>query len=185
MGTNSMWEDKTEVKKGNIGEQIVEDYLIKQGIIPYRPCTDGAHPFDRLCASADKQRIFVAEIKSKPARYAYPDTGINYSHYCDYMNIAMKYSMDIFLYFVDEHKGCIYGAELVSRLVPEYQIEHNGKLLSYPMHQSHYQNGKQIKMVYFPIKRMKFISSLTTDQCLELKVLSTSKTHTQGHLAYD
>ena len=176
------WEDKQEVKKGNIGEEIVEAYLIDNGIIPYKPCTGGAHPFDRLCASADKQRIFVAEIKCKARRYAYPDTGINYSHYQDYVNIAMKHNMDIYLYFVDEFNGCIYGAELVSRLIPEYQVEHKGRLLSYPMHTEHRQNGRLIKMVYFPLKRMVVIHRLSDDQCSELKKLSTSKTHAQAEL---
>jgi len=178
------WNDKQEVKKGNIGERIVEEWLISHGIIPYAPCTEAAHPFDRLCASADKKRIFVAEIKCKPRRYAYPDTGINYSHYCDYVNIAMKYSMDVFLYFVDEYQRAIYGGELITRLIPEFQIVHHGKTLLYPLHTSHMQNGRSVKMVYFPLKRMHQIATLSDEQCNSLRALSTSKTHRQSELPW-
>ena len=62
-------------QKGRIGEIEVDKYLSSIGIIPYAPILSKAHPFDRLCASADKKKLFVAECKAKAARTYYPDTG--------------------------------------------------------------------------------------------------------------
>ena len=62
---NSNWENRIEVKKGNIGEDIVEKYIEKLGYIIYKPVTEKSHPFDRLCVK-NKIDIFVAEIKTNP-----------------------------------------------------------------------------------------------------------------------
>jgi len=60
------WQSKTTVKKGNVGEKIVNDYLIKNGYIPYSPNAEGAHPFDRLCASKrQKKRYLITRGKNK------------------------------------------------------------------------------------------------------------------------
>ena len=42
------WQDKIQVKKGNIGEKIVRNYLEKKGFIVYEPKTNGSHPFDKI-----------------------------------------------------------------------------------------------------------------------------------------
>ena len=103
------FKDLPETKKGEIGERIMDDYLISKKIIPYKPTQEGAHPFDRLCATADKKTIFIAEAKAKPARKYYPDTGIDYKIYREYMQIQAKHDIRICLFFIDEDRARFTG----------------------------------------------------------------------------
>ena len=66
--------DKAPTRKGTLGEQIADRYLVAKGFIPYRPILENvAHPFDRLVASLDKRSIFVSNTKSKAQREFYPE----------------------------------------------------------------------------------------------------------------
>lgn len=168
------WKQSNAYRKGEIGEGLVDQYLLKRGIVPYRPIADAAHPFDRLCASSDKKSLYVVEIKSKPKREFYPDTGFNYSNFLDYMNIAMKYGMDVFVYFVDERMKKIYGGELLSNLAVEREVSWNGKSIMYPLHQ-----GRQI---YFPISCMEEIANLGDAECEVLHSLRRSNYDRQQSL---
>lgn len=164
--TNSNWNDKETVKKGNVGEEIVNRWLIEHGYIPYMPMQLGAHPFDRLCASRDKRTIFVAEVKSKPRRVYYPDTGIDERHLKDYQFITDKYKLDVFIFFVDEDLKQIYGGKLATLCQPR-EVEHAGRILNYPL------NYKGI--VYFPLVAMTKIADLDDKQAEQLQELSTRK----------
>jgi hypothetical protein len=66
------WAERPAVKKGELGESIVDDFLRGKRVIPYRPHYDGAHPFDRLCATADKRNVF---IRDDGRRISYPLRG--------------------------------------------------------------------------------------------------------------
>lgn len=163
--TNSNnWQDKPEVKKGNIGENIVDKYLRDKGFVPYYPDMRSAHPFDRLCASKDKRTLLIAEVKAKAKRTYYPDTGFNISNYEDYCNIRQKYNIPIYLYFVDEGMGLVYGNKL-SVLEEEKIIKHQMMDLKYPL--------KQKGIIYFPIEKMEVIGAITEKKQQELKDLSS------------
>jgi hypothetical protein len=158
------WNDKITVKKGNIGERLVDEYLLARGYIPYRPVEGYAHPFDRLCASPDKRTIFVADAKAKPARKYYPDTGINIKTFNEYKYIQDKYNIDVFLFFVDEDAMRIYG-EFLRVLEKPRRIEHNGKELRYPL--------MQPPIIYFPLSIMRNIAPIKPDDVAMLKHYST------------
>jgi len=158
------WEDKPQVKKGSIGEAIVDDILLGKGIIPYSPITSGAHPFDRLCSSADKKNLYVAETKTKARRTYYPDTGIDYSKFHEYQFLQQKYNIEIYLYFVDEMLGTVYGG-LLSHISEPCTIRNNGKVLEYPL-----KHGKQI---YFPLALMEKAVEIDADTIAKLRQLST------------
>lgn len=167
------WNDRPEVQKGNIGEALVDEYLLKKGIVPYRPIVSQAHPFDRLCASADKKRIYVAEVKTKPRREFYADTGVDQRHYNDYLNIAMQHNMDVFVYFVDEVRKEIYGGELISNLAQVRQETHQqtGRILTYPLaHKG---------IIYFPLSAMEHVADLPDEVCKQLAALRRSKYETK------
>lgn len=160
------WAERTEVRKASIGELLVDEYLLRKGIVPYRPIADKAHPFDRLCASSDKKRIYVVEVKTKPKREIYPDTGVDWRHFNDYMHIAMQHSMDIFIYFVDERVKSIYGGELISNLAQPRVIRYEGRLLIYPL--------KRGEIIYFPLEAMEHVADLSDEVCKELIALRRS-----------
>ena len=143
------WENKKEVKKGNIGEVAVERFLEEQGFVVYKTTTDAPHPFDMLCVK-DKNTVFAAEIKTKPKRTHYPDTGFNYTHYEDYLRMQKK-GFSVHVFFVDEKEGVIYGNTL-DKLSEKCTIEHEGDKLEYPKREKH--------IIYFPICNMEFIDYL-------------------------
>lgn len=107
------WSDKTTVKKGDFAEDIVASYLLQKGLIPYKPHFNGAHPFDFLCATTNKQNMVIADSKAKAAmnykQEGYYRTGIDTKHYNEYNNLGKKYNLPIWLFFVDEEIGFIYG----------------------------------------------------------------------------
>jgi hypothetical protein len=159
------WEEMPQVKMGNLGEQIVREYFIEKGIVPYLPAKGtGPHPFDFLCASRDKKRIFIAEVKTKPARLYYPDTGFNLSSWYTYLNISEEYNMDIWVFFVDTNRCSIYGNKLKELKKPR-AIEYNGKQLNYPLAQN--------RIIYFPLEAMVKIRALTVEQKLKIEQHTT------------
>jgi len=162
--------DLPQVKKAAIGEQIIDNYIRKWGYIPYRPGEeDGAHPFDRLIASKDKRNILIVEIKTKPARFAYPDTGINKKSYQEYQYIYDKYKIKIFLFFVDEKKEEIYGNYL-NILDQPRTINYSGINIEYPIEEET-KYGTIIR--YWPLSAMKMICKLNSDQIESLNSYST------------
>jgi len=163
------WNNKPQVKKGNAGEAILDEYLIERGIVPYAPVANRAHPFDRLCAKSDKSKIFIVEVKTKAARTWYPDTGINISHLNDYLNIQNSHTINVFVAFVDELKGEIYGNYLNILMEPK-TVEHisrNGllKTIKYPL--------RNPPIIYFPLISMRPLATISEDNCAILMELST------------
>lgn len=166
------WADRPEVKKGNVGEALVDDFLRGKRVIPYRPDYDGAHPFDRLCATADKKTIFVADIKTKAQRERYADTGIDLAHYGDYKHIEAKYGLRVFLFFVDEKVRQIYGNWLNILEQPAELPSRQGRPVSYPL--------RDRGIIYFPLAHMQPISDVTLEKARELMALSTRSYEYEG-----
>lgn len=166
MGTTQIdfddWEQLSTVKKGNVGEKIVIDYLTEKGFVVYKSITNGAHPFDNLCASRDKKKIFIAEVKTKEARKYYPDTGIDIRHYNQYRFIQEKYNLKVYIFFVDAANKKIYGNSLEelesSKTVGDckYPLKHKG-------------------IIYFPLDNTSFIAGLNDKQAETIKRYSTKK----------
>jgi hypothetical protein len=163
------WNSKPTTQKGNLGEQIIREYLVKLGFVPYSPEGAGAHPFDKLCAAPNKKEIFIAECKTKARRDYYPDTGIDKRHYDDYKFIADKHNLRIFIFFIDEKLGKIYG-NFMDELEKERDIVYHAFPLRYPKIES-YKSG--VTIIYFPMAAMISIGDLRPDQVQKLKELST------------
>ena len=159
------WQDKPQVKMGNIGERAVMDYLLSKGHVPYTPVQEaGAHPFDFLCATKDKSSIYVAEVKTKPARLYFPDTGFNLQSWRGYRGIRDKYKMEVFCFFVDSARKSIYGNKLSVLELPR-QITHGGKTICYPL--------QDRGIIYFPLEAMVTIATLTDAECREIEAHTT------------
>jgi len=165
------WHDLPKVKKGDIAEKIVEAKIIEMGFIPYRPVAGGAHPFDVLCASRDKQHIFIADSKGKPRRHSYPDTGINVSHFETYMNIQYEHNLRVYLFFVDEEWGRVYG-NFLDELIKPYVLEYNNKVLDYPRKE---RGMNRVEIIYFPIANMEMLCVIEDADIKAMKAASTRK----------
>jgi len=164
------WNDRTEVKKGNIGESIVTTYLENKGYVVYEPVTDKAHHFDKVI-SKDKKFLAIAEVKTYEMLKFKDETGINLKNYKEYLDIK---NLDVFIFFVDsttnrekesfeELHSSIYGNKLI--ILSEKTLI-KGKEYPYVMRTP---NG--LKMM-FHLSKMKKIGELTKDQCLDIKKYS-------------
>jgi len=154
------------VKKGALGEFIVDALLSKKNIVPYHPVFDGPHPFDRLCASLDKKRLYIIEVKTKARRTHYPDTGINIRHYNEYKYVRDHYNIPVFLVFVDEGERRIYGNFLTKLEKPKAVATErwHAPIVNYPLEE----NG----IIYFPLNSMIDIAKLDEREAEKLKELS-------------
>jgi len=157
------WEDKTQVKKGNIGEAIVLKSLESKGYIVYKAVTDAAHAFDFL-AIKDKKVFLIAEIKSKARLNKYEATGIDTRHFEEYLNIFNTQKIDVIIFFVDEHpkEERIYCQKL-SELIKPKIIQG----VDYP-------NTRISKgIVLFSMSDMINVQKLSKEQLAELKKYSS------------
>lgn len=156
------WQDKIQVKKGNIGEKIVRNYLEKKGFIVYEPKTNGSHPFDKI-AIKDKTNMIIIEVKTKSRMNKYNATGFNLRSYKYYKLIRDKYNLPLYCFFVDEYLGKVYGNKL-SILEEEYK---NNKGVEYP-------NTKIVKdIILFSLDKMKTIHTLTENEKESIKKHNT------------
>ena len=156
------WEDKEQVKKGNIGENIVDQYFEGRGYIIYKPVTNAAHLIDRLYVK-DKKKLIFADTKTKAARNLYPDTGFDYKHYEEYL-VLQDMGLEVWIFFVDEVEAAIYGNTL-EKLREPHTIHHNGKTIEYPL------RWKEI--IYFYRKNMIDVASISVEEVSEIKSHNT------------
>ena len=103
--------------KGEVGEKIVKDIFERQGYVFYNPVTPGSHPFDFIAFkdfgdSEVETKIIIGDVKTKPRRSKYKDTGINLNCYNIYKNLSKTLQSRFMLFFVDENEGKIYGNTL-------------------------------------------------------------------------
>lgn len=157
------WEDKVQVKKGDLGERIVRDTLESKGYVVYKSVTEKAHAFDFL-AVKDKKVFVIAEVKSKARFNKYEATGIDVKHYNEYRYIFENQNIDVVLFFVDEHpkEERIYCQSL-SVLMQEKIIAG----VKYPNTQI--ASGK----IIFSLSDMITVCKLLPDQLAELKKYSS------------
>ncbi len=159
------WNEFTQVKKGNIGEAIIQNILEEKGYIVYKALTFGRHAFDFL-AVKDKSRFVIAEVKSKARLNILPVTGINLTHYNEYIHTLEKTNIDIILFFLDEHpkEQRIY-CQLLRNLMQPKIIDNN----QYP--NFNISKGK----VLFHLSEMRHVRNLTVNELESLKAFSTRK----------
>jgi hypothetical protein len=157
------FEKTDKYKKGTYAEEIVFNYLRGKGFVVYRPSSGCAHGFDNL-AVKDKKKIIIVECKAKARRNYYPDTGINKKHLEDYLYIQEKHNLPVYIFFIDEMEGRIYGNTLDRLMLPANHIK-KGEKITYPL----YQKG----IVYFHLDNMVNIADIEKKQVEFLKKHST------------
>ncbi len=160
---NMAWQDKIQVKKGDLGEQIVKEALEKKGYTVYKCVTQGAHAFDFL-AVKNKKVFLIAEVKSKARFNKFAATGVNVRNFEEYKYIHENQNIDVLLFFVDEHpkEERIYCQKL-SILMQEKTVDG----INYP--NTAIASGK----ILFSLTDMVTVCKLNTAQLLELKNYSS------------
>lgn len=146
------WHEKETTKKGDVGEEIVEQELNERGYTIYKPISSGRHNFDRLIMNY-QDKGFLLEIKTKPRRIYHPDTGIDIKKYWQYKDCETN-GMKIFIIFVDELTKSIYGNYL--QILDKNSVR-----------------DIKDKKIYFQLSDMKTFRNLTDDEVKRIKEHST------------
>jgi hypothetical protein len=103
---------KVALKKGELGENIIQEFLEKRGWIVYRPFTkDKAHYFDAL-ATKNKEKVIAIDVKTKARLNNWKAQGINITTYNEYKKFIDKVNVPFYLIFIDDKCGDVYSAEL-------------------------------------------------------------------------
>jgi len=147
------WGDKKEVQKGNIGERIVEELLIKWGYIIYKVVNDGPHIIDFFAHKSDKDIIGI-DAKTKRRLKLYTRTGFNYKNYLEYEKLQKQHNLRIFMLFVDDFEGYAYG-QWLDKLGEGYIMDNYEKV------------------IVWGLDKMKIIRELTEDEVMELNKYTT------------
>ena len=161
------WHERQEVKKGNVGEDLVLSQLASWGYVPYSAAAGGPHPFDFLIATQDKKSLGIVEVKTKEKRSAYPDTGFDVSHLEDYKRVHDRYGLTVHMFFVDQGEQMIYGGDLFGHLMKPVSVTHKGKSLSYPWY---WAGSKPI--VYFHRNSMTDYAAIDEEACIKMNALT-------------
>ena len=61
MGKN--WNDKVQVKKGDIGEEIIDTLLMDEGYHIFASLINGPHLFDRYAFNLEKNNVSLTSVK--------------------------------------------------------------------------------------------------------------------------
>ena len=158
MSQNSNWAIK--LAKGEFAEVLVARYLERKGYVVYTPQTiDKAHAFDIL-AMKDKLNLIIMDVKAKAHRTYYPDTGINVTSYNEYQAISRKHNIPVWIAFVDEADGKIYGNVLNDTgLLKPVKLKKQYPCVEGPI-------------IYFPLANMIEVAKLSEDDTESLRAAS-------------
>lgn len=110
------WQDKVEVRSGNIGEEYVKDALIRNGYTIYTVVSDGPHPFDMIAIK--NKTTYLVEVKTKPSMEYHPATGLNTNSFKKYIDKCNEYNTDMILVFVDWKEEKVYSGKLRDLIKP-------------------------------------------------------------------
>jgi hypothetical protein len=112
------WSQRQKVKLGDAGEQFVAEYLHKKGYICSAPIYDDMiHPYD-FTVLKPSGIAFLADVKTKPGRKYYPDTGFNLDNYEIYKKVCEEHNHKMFIFFVDKERAEVYGNWLTELAKP-------------------------------------------------------------------
>jgi len=107
--------NKPEVKKGNVGEDIVTEFLEQKKCIVYTTNTDAPHSFDLMFHTIGiKHKIYFGEVKTKSSMSWNIGnvTGINTKSLDGYVEMIKETGRDLRLFFVDTRLKLCYSVKL-------------------------------------------------------------------------
>lgn len=123
---------ETSLKKGAIGEQIIQKMLEDKGWIVYTPFKkDKAHYFDML-ATYEKARVIAIDVKTKARLNKWPAQGIDINTYNQYMAFVNSSKVPFFLCFIDDKVGDIHACNIEKLVNP---IHINNRTIAWSLSQ--------------------------------------------------
>lgn len=123
------------LKKGEIGEKIIREYLENKGWIVYQPITKNKpHYFDMLC-TYDKEKVIAIDVKTKARLNKWNAQGIDIRHYNQYMNFINTTNVNFYLFFIDDKNGDVHCADLKNLHNP---IHINNKIIAWYLNDMSY-----------------------------------------------
>jgi len=101
------FKEREQTKMGELAEEmILNEFVQSKNSYPFRPAIDGTHPIDSVNISQEN-KMWAMDMKCKPRRKYYADTGIDLRFYNSYGEIDK--TTPVYLLFVDTYTGTIYG----------------------------------------------------------------------------
>jgi len=103
-----------------------------------------------------KPRIIAWKLFRKPARRAYPDTGMNLATFEAYRDIGAQRDMPILFAWSDDDRGEVYG-EYLDALTEPRSLVWKGQLITYPWIQEGIDPKwhDRLDIIYFPLVAMR------------------------------
>lgn len=122
------WLSLKEVKTGNKGEKIIQEYLEENNYNVYVSTTNKAHWFDGM-ATRNKDEIFFYEVKTKPKMRCYTAQGFDKNDYSVYLKLSNKTNTPFYIFFVDYINGDVHKINLnkLIKLTENNQVEYQNK----------------------------------------------------------
>ena len=164
MSDQESWDDKIEVTIGDLGEVVVDKYIMNEWWTAYCPNKSQSHAFDRLVATMERpDKFFIVEVKTKPMMKYYPESGFNLLHYNRYKAVEKRHNLTVFIYFVDYVARIIYGGKLSDISCPHklFYNCNNKKGEQYPRL---FLDKKGKDIIMFPVELMEEICELTDEE---------------------
>lgn len=125
------WKDLEQVKMGDIGEQIIHDFLEKKDYTIFTPTTLKSHPCDAIVFK-NKELIFLYDVKTKGKTNYHNAQGIDKKHYNQYNKLMKKFNVPFYVFFIDDQNGEVHCADLEELSNQEYlNITKNGSIIGW------------------------------------------------------
>lgn len=164
-------------RKGEIGERIAEQWLRTRGLEVFRPTDVGQpHTVDRfLVDRRNPGKAFICDVKTKPRRHKYADTGVDLRHWHKYVGLSEQHNMPALLTFVDEMEGRVYGNFI-------HILDHEPRWIEGKWYPSTENNGRD-QIRYWHLSVMETFGVLSPEDIETLRALSTR--NSEYDRAYD
>ena len=97
-------------KKGQIGEDIFQEFMEGEGWIVYKPDKkDKPHYFDMMC-TFEKEKAVAFDVKTKTrlksgGKFKFDAQGFDKKHFEQYLNFTKKINIPFFVIFIDSLSG--------------------------------------------------------------------------------
>jgi hypothetical protein len=99
-------------------------------------------------------------------------TGFNKENYDEYKKISEQHNLPVFIAFVDEKAGEVYG-NLLNELEKHTQITVGNRVMTYPRTEVYSVKGRAKAIMFFPMQHMLPIGKLDENTIANLKRYST------------